>query len=818
MPEITQPEITQTQPNAQTHTNAQPTTSQHSVEASAHLPQHCTEASMQMQVKKRDGSLEPVNVNKIVNVVTACATGLKNVDPMRVATKAINGLYNGATTAELDQLCIQTAAMLIVYSPEYSKLAARLLSRYIEEEVSSQGVINFYQSVQIAHKQGLVSRKSFSFVKEHKEALNIIIDPQFTRHLEYFGLKTLCDRYLFKSPHSRKLIENPQYFFLRVACGLAKNFEEAKELYEAIASLNFLPSSPTLFNSGTPRPQMSSCYLLDSPQDSLKSIYDKYTDVALLSKFAGGIGLSFSRVRSRGSFIKGTNGNSNGIIPWLKTLDSSVAAVNQGGRRKGAACVYLESWHADIESFLELRENTGSESQRTHNLNTANWVPDLFMKRVEQDAMWSLFDPKEVPHFVDLFGDEFEKAYEEAEAQGLSVKQVKARDLYGRMMRSLAQTGNGWMTFKDAANNKCNQSLVSGNTVHLSNLCTEILEVTNARESAVCNLASINLSLHLKYKGDKPAFDFAKLARSTRLAVKYLDRVVDANFYPIESAKRSNCKWRPVGLGVMGLQDVFFKLGLPFDAPEAQKLSARIAEDIYYHALSASCDLASQLGAHENFAQTRLSQGQLQFDLWQHVPEDLQKWESLRRRIKERGVRNSLLIAIAPTATIASIAGVYEAIEPQVSNLFKRETLSGEFIQVNRYLVQRLRALNLWDDAMLNKIKRHEGRLEEIKEIPPDIKRLFRTVWDIPQKSLIDMAASRGPFIDQSQSLNLFIASPTISKLSSMYMYAWKRGLKTTYYLRSRPATRIAQVTAGGAAGGVEACSLENPEICDACQ
>lgn len=779
------------------------------------------ESPMVMRVKKRDGQLVPVDVNKIVNVVLASSTGVKDVDPMRVATKAISGLYDGASTKELDELCIRTAAMLITEEPAYSKLAARLLSRYIAEEVRSEGINDFFDCISVGYEQGLISKEKFEFVKENKEPLSIIVDQTRTRRFEYFGLKTLYDRYLLKHPTSRNVIETPQYFFLRVACGLANNFQEAKEFYDLVSNLDYLASSPTLFNSATNRPQLSSCYLLDSPEDSLESIYNKYKDIALLSKFAGGIGVSFSRIRSRGSLIKGTNGHSNGLIPWLKTLDSSVAAVNQGGRRKGAACIYLETWHADIEEFLELRDNTGDEASRAHNLNLANWVPDLFMKRVESDQMWSLFDPKVVPHFVDTFGEEFEKAYTEAEEKGLYVKQVKARDLYGRMMKTLAQTGNGWMTFKDACNNKSNQTGKPENVIHLSNLCTEILEVTSSRETAVCNLGSINLGSHY----ENGEFNFEKLAHTVKTAVKYLDRVVDINFYPIPTSLESNNRWRPVGLGCMGLQDLFFKMRVPFDSPEARAISKKIAEEIYFHALTTSCELAKESGPHASFSETRAAQGEFQFDSWGVEVEDKKRWDALREEVKKHGLRNSLMIAIAPTATIASIVGCCEAIEPQISNFFKRETLSGEFIQVNKYLAEELKAAGLWTEEIRDKIKFNEGSIQNIEEIPSHIKEIYRTVWEVPQKSLIEMAADRGAFIDQSQSLNLFIESPTIGKLSSMYMYAWKNGIKTTYYLRSRPATKIAKVTVGGSSTkktftDEEAlmCSLENPEICEACQ
>ena len=772
-----------------------------------------------MRVRKRNGSLEAVNVNKIVNVVIACSSGLKDVDPMRVATKVISGLYDGATTAELDQLCIQTASLLIGEEPFYSKLSSRLLTRFIDEEVTNQNIRTFHDSMKKGVQTELISQERYEFIKENKEALNIIVDDTRTKKFEYFGLRTVYDRYLLKDPTSRKVIETPQYFFLRVACGLAYSFEEAKEIYELLSSLDYMTSSPTLFNSATQRPQLSSCYLLDSPQDNLESIYRKYTDIALLSKFSGGIGVSFSRLRSRGSLIKGTNGHSNGLVPWLKTLDSSVQAVNQGGRRKGAACIYLECWHADVEEFLQIRDNTGDEAQRTHNLNMANWIPDLFMKRVQTGDLWSLFDPKVVPHFIDTFGESFEEAYLEAEKQKLFVKQLPARDLYGRMMKTLAQTGNGWMTFKDASNRKSNQTGHPKNVVHLSNLCTEILEVTSNEETAVCNLGSVNLANHV-VNGE---VDYEKLKATVALAIKYLDRVIDINFYPISQAEHSNNKWRPVGLGLMGLQDVFFKLGYPFDSRPAREVSQRISEEVYFQALSTSCQLAKEKGPHGSFKETRVSKGELQFDSWGVEVSDPARWEALRQRIVKQGLRNSLMIAIAPTATIASITGVYEAVEPQLSNLFKRETLSGEFIQINKYLVATLKKLGLWNEDMHRKIKSNEGSIQNIDEIPESVREVFRTVWELPQKSLIDLAADRGAFIDQSQSLNLFMESPTIGKLSSMYMYAWEKGIKTTYYLRSRPVTRITQVTTMGgsstyADSEILACSLENPESCEACQ
>ncbi|MGQ0431799.1 MAG: ribonucleoside-diphosphate reductase subunit alpha [Microthrixaceae bacterium] len=767
-----------------------------------------------MQVRKRNGTLETADVNKIVRAVLRCAGGLTHVDPLRVAVKTIGGLYDEATTAELDRLSIQTAAGLIAEEPEYSRLAARLLATYIDKEVANQDIHSFSQSIAAGHRHGLVAEATQAFVAANARKLNAAAVEPPPVLFEYFGLRTVFDRYLLRNPETRRVIETPASFFLRVACGLAESAADAIEFYRLMAAHRYLPSTPTLFNAGTGRPQMSSCYLLDSPADDLEAIYDRYADVAKLSKFAGGIGLAYHRIRARGSLIRGTNGHSNGVVPWLKTLDSSVAAVNQGGKRKGACCVYLETWHADIEEFLELRDNTGDPARRAYNLNLANWVPDLFMKRVEAAQDWSLFDPKAVPHLTDLFGEAFDVAYQDAETRGLAAKQVPARDLYARMMKTLAETGNGWMTFKDACNRTCNQTSSAGAVVHSSNLCTEIVEVTSAGETAVCNLGSVHLARHI----DEEGFDFDALATTVRTAVRFLDRVIDINFYPTPAAAASNQRWRPVGLGVMGLQDVFFKQRLPFDDPAARDLSRRIQEDIYYHALATSCDLAEAHGPHPNFRETRAANGILQFDLWGVAPTEPARWETLRKRIRQVGLRNSLLVAIAPTATIASIVGAYECVEPQVSNLFKRETLSGEFLQVNRYLVDDLKSLGLWTDSVRAKIKLADGSVQGIEEIPAELQTLYRTAWEIPMRSLIDMAAERGPFIDQSQSLNLFLENPTIGKMSSMYMYAWKKGLKTTYYLRSRPATAITKTTVMTAPQDAVTCSLDAPDSCEACQ
>ena len=769
------------------------------------------------------------------------AAGFTEADLDLVRAKALASLPGRATAAEAADLTVRTAAELIGQDPAYSKLAARLLAEQITLEAAAAGAATFSASVALGRRLGLIADDTAALVAAHADLFDREIADSLAagadHRFEYFGLRTVYDRYLLRHPETRAVIEVPQFFLLRVACGLSRTAEEALEFYRLTSSLAYLPSSPTLFNAGTRHPQLSSCFLLDSPADDLGAIYDGYAQIAQLSKFSGGIGVSWSRVRSRGALIRSTNGKSNGIVPWLRILDASVAAVNQGGRRKGACCAYLEPWHADIEEFLELRDNTGEEARRTHNLNLANWIPDEFMRRVEADGVWSLFDPDQAPELPDLWGERFDEAYRRAEAEGRYTKQVKARDLYGAMMRTLATTGNGWMTFKDAANRACNQTARPENTVHLSNLCTEILEVTTAAESAVCNLGSINLGAHVDET--KTGMDWPKLRATIRTALPFLDRVIDLTYYPTGQTAAGNPRWRPVGLGLMGLQDVFFALRLPFDSAEARELSTRISEEIYLTALEVSAELAEEYGPHPAYADTRVAQGVLHQDHFDvrpsgttYGPETAGRWAAVRAKIARTGLRNSLLIAIAPTATIASIAGCYECIEPQVSNLFKRETLSGEFLQINNALVTELKSRGLWTGQIRDRIKQAEGSVQSLTELPEDVRILFRTAWELPQRALIDLAAARTPYVDQSQSLNLFMAAPTLGKVSSMYLYAWKAGLKTTYYLRSRPATRIQQATVPSQKAApsqdtpdeqydpsaVIACSLENPESCEACQ
>lgn len=821
-----------------------------------------------MHVRKRNGSTEAVDLNKIVGSISRVCADLGNIDVFKVATKTVGGLVDGVSTRELDLLSIRNAVGLIIEDPIYSKVAARLLSNFILKEIDGQDIQSFSQSIQIGYDQGLINKTVYDLVMANKRKLNAAIKNERDWLFEFHGIQTVYDRYLLKHPtliisgddgkKSRAVIETPQYFLMRVACGLCNDATEAVELYNLLSSLEYMASTPTLFNSGTIHSQMSSCYLLDSPLDSLEDIYKRYSDIASLSKFAGGIGVAASRIRSKGRHIKGTNGKSNGLVPWLHTLSGSVAAVNQGGKRKGAACVYLETHHPDIMQFLELRDNTGEKEQRAYNLNLANWVPDLFMKRVNEDGLWSLIDPSVAPELTDLYGDEYEARVLEIEAAGQFVEQIPARKLYGRMMRTLAETGNGWMCFKDTSNRRGNQ-VGEGGIIHLSNLCTEILEVTSSgkktnltraemmattaqdlvdkniritgfdiasdtfeaiegMETAVCNLGSVNIGRGY-IKNNK--LNVEKLHKNVAIAVKYLDRVIDRNFYPIHEAESSNNRWRPIGLGLMGLADLFFQLRLPFESDDAIKLSATIQEEIYYQALKTSCELAKVNGAHRDFNLTRAAKGDLQFDLAGVTPTDTARWNALKEDISKYGLRNSLLIAIAPTATIAHITGAEECIEPIKSNLLKRETLSGEFISINRYLVEDLKKLDRWNAETINILTRDEGSMQKIEGLPAELYDLYKTVWEISQKKIIEHGSARGAYIDQSQSLNVFLdlnrypESKRIGVLSSLYMYAWENGLKTTYYFRSRSGSRIQKVTTSALVP--TAMAAEEPEICESC-
>jgi ribonucleoside-diphosphate reductase alpha chain len=761
-------------------------------------------------ITKRDGTREGVQFDKILRAVTEACSGLSGVEPVAIAKVTIGALHDGATTRELDEQSIAAAVMMAMEEPAYSRVAARLLARLVAEEVGLGRTFADYLAE--ARAYGLISDELVALADTDRAAIVNALDDTRDGDFEYFGLKTIYDRYLLRRPDTRQVFERPQWLFMRVALGLSATVDEAIRLYELMATFRYMPATPTLFNAGTRHPQMSSCYLLTVSEDSLEGIYKAYADCARLSKWAGGIGIDWTPVRATGALIKGNNGTSSGLVPFLKVLDSSVHAVNQGGKRKGAAAVYLQPWHADIEAFLDLRQNTGAEERRTHHLNLALWVPDLFMKRVETDGLWSLFCPSAAPELLETWGPDFEAHYEQLERDGKAVKQVSARGLYARMLQSLAETGNGWLCFKDTANARSAQTGRPGALIRSSNLCTEILEVTNSAETAVCNLGSINLAAFVK----DGAFDFDSLRRTVRQVVPALDRVIDRNFYPTPEAAASNRRWRPIGLGMMGLQDVFFQLRLPFASDEARSLSNRIAEVMAFEALGAAVGRTFPA-----FAESRYPEGKLQLDLAREqghpVPAIHEDWDTLRAAIRVNGIGNSLLLAIAPTATIASIVGATESIEPMVSNLFKRETLSGEFIQINRYLVRDLQARGLWTESVREKLVAGEGSIQHIPEIPDDLKALYKTAWELPQKALIDMAAERSAFICQGQSLNLFMEAPSVGKLSSMYMYAWKQGLKTTYYLRSRAKTQIEKTTVQAPSAAV-ACSLENPETCEACQ
>jgi ribonucleoside-diphosphate reductase alpha chain len=775
-----------------------------------------------MKVFKRDGTQEEVKIEKILHAVNRACRGLSHVEALEVAKRTISGLHEGSTTEELDELSISNAVMLMGEEPNYSKVAARMLSEGIRKEVGRD--TGFRDYLKTAFELGLLHSTVMELAGPAVDQIEYAIRHERDDLFEYFGLKTVADRYLLRHPKTRKLIERPQWLFMRVALGLSQSVSEALELYEIVSQFYYTPATPTLFNSGTRHPQMSSCYLLTVAEDSLEGIYKSISDCAKLSKYSGGIGIDWTPVRSSGALIRGTNGLSNGIVPFLKVFDSSVHAVNQGGKRKGAAAIYLEPWHADIEAFLELRNSTGSDERRTHNLNLALWIPDLFMKRVESDGQWSLFSPNQTPELLNSFGEEFENHYERFEREGLALKQVPARTLYAKMMQTLAETGNGWICFKDKANLRSAQTGSPGNVVHSSNLCTEILEVTSADQTAVCNLGSINLaSFVIEATGSNPArFDFERLKKVTATAVKFLDRVVDLNFYPTPESRNANQKWRPIGLGIMGLQDAFFKLRLPFTSAEARNLSARISETIYFEATQTSMQMAKKHGPFSAFKESRYASGELQVQLARKyqsaMPELHEDWDRLAHDVRQNGIRNSLLVAIAPTATIASIMGSYESIEPQVANVFKRETLSGEFLQVNRYLISDLKRAGLWNPEMQSRIIAAEGSIQAIEEIPSEIRELYKTAWEISQKELIDMAVLRSAFVCQSQSLNLFMEEANIGKLSSMYMYAWKQGVKTTYYLRTRAKTGIKKTTVISAPSAAVACSLENPASCEACQ
>ena len=741
-----------------------------------------------MKVKKRDGSLEPVSLDKITNRVSVLSTGLL-VDPIVVAQKAIPGLYSEITSQEIDTYLAETAAALTVEHPDYSNLAARIKANALHKETAG-----FVIATKTLYEDGLLNKEYYENVINNIEAIESIIDYDRDYHFDYFALTTLIRAYLLKS--NNKVVERPQDLWMRVALCISCDsfdFEKVKRTYAALSKGFYTHATPTLFNSGLKMQQLSSCFLIAMEDDSIDGIFNTIKDCALISKTAGGIGMHAHNIRASGSKIKSTNGVSNGLIPFLKIFNETARSVDQGGgKRKGSFAIYLEPWHADIEHFLELRKNTGAEEFRARDLFYALWIPDLFMKRVEEDGDWTLMSENECPGLSDNFGADFEKIYTKYEKKFPNLKKIKARALMSKIIEAQIETGQPYMLYKDSINNKSNQKNIG--TIKSSNLCAEIVEYSEKDETAVCNLASIALPKFVKTKSK--SYDFKKLYEISKLAVKNLDQVIDINFYPTGKTEKSNNLHRPIGLGVQGLADVFFKLKIAYDSIEAIELNKKIFETIYFGAVEASMELAKEKGPYSTFKGSPLSEGKFQFDMWNTKPSDMWDWDSLKEKIKKYGVRNSLTTACMPTASTGIILGNTETFQIQTSNIYKRQTLSGEFLLVNKYLVDELTKLNLWNKSMRDKIILENGSVANIPEIPEGLKKIYRTVWEISQKTVIDMAADRAPFIDQTQSMNLWLANPTFGQVSSMHMYGWKKGLKTgMYYLRSKSAVDAVKIT-----------------------
>lgn len=786
-----------------------------------------------MLVLKRDGRRETVKFDKITARIEKLCYGLdlKYIDPITVSKKVIDGLYDGVTTVELDKLAAETAASLTTTHPDYALLAARVVISNLHKETSksfSNTMKRLYSYVDpiTGENAPMISKETYAVIKKNAALLDssIIYDRDF--NYDFFGFKTLERSYLMKI--DGKVVERPQHMLMRVAIGIhGDDIEAALETYNLMSDKWFTHATPTLFNAGTPKPQMSSCFLLTVKDDSIDGIYDTLKQCAKISQSAGGIGLSIHNVRATGSYIKGTGGVSNGIVPMLRNFDMTARYVDQGGgKRKGSFAMYLEPWHADVFEFLDLKKNHGKEELRARDLFYAFWIPDLFMKRVEANDVWSLFCPNEAPGLCDTYGDEFEKLYEKYEKEGKFRKQVKAQELWFAMLESQTETGTPYMLYKDHCNRKSNQKNLG--TIRSSNLCTEIIEYTSPDEVAVCNLASIALP---KFVIDGK-FDYQKLYEVTKVITRNLNKVIDVNYYPVPEAEYSNKRHRPIGLGVQGLADTFIKLRMPFDSEEAHAVNKVIFETIYFGAMEASMELAKEHGPYDTFEGSPVSKGIFQFDMWGVTPSsDMWDWTALKKEVKKNGVRNSLLLAPMPTASTSQILGNNECFEPYTSNVYTRRVLSGEFVVVNKHLLKDLIAQGLWNDGMKNKLIAANGSVQNIKEIPQNLKDIYKTVWEIKQKALIDMAADRGAFIDQSQSFNVHIQDPNFGKLTSMHFYAWKKGLKTgMYYLRTKAAADAIKFTvdqnalkepktADVAAQNQSdmACSLDNPDDCIAC-
>lgn len=749
-----------------------------------------------MYVIKRNGKKESVKFDKVTARIEKLSYSLSPmVNVIDVAKKTIEGIYAGVPTTELDNLAAETAASLTITHPDYAILASRIaVSNLHKNTVKSFSATmrKLYNYVDEAtgKRLPLIADDIMQIIEENSDLLDSTIIYDRDYGFDYFGFKTLEKSYLLRI--NGKVAERPQHMYMRVAVGIHKNdIESAIKTYHLMSERWFTHATPTLFNAGTPKPQMSSCFLLTMKEDSIDGIYDTLKQTAKISQSAGGIGLAIHHIRATGSYIGGTNGTSNGIIPMLRVFNDTARYVDQGGgKRKGAFAVYLEPWHADVFAFLDLRKNHGKEELRARDLFYALWMSDLFMKRVEADADWSLFCPNEAPGLSECWGKAFETLYTQYEAEGKARKTVKAQDLWFKIIESQIETGTPYLLYKDAANSKSNQQNLG--TIKSSNLCTEILEYTSPDEVAVCNLASLALP---RFVIDGK-FDHQKLYEVTYQVTKNLNAVIDGNYYPVEEARRSNMRHRPVGLGVQGLADVFIMMRLPFESELAKLLNRNIFETIYFAAMTASKDLAKENGAYETFEGSPLSKGIFQFDMWDIVPSDRWDWGSLRSEVTQYGVRNSLLVAPMPTASTSQIFGNNECFEPYTSNIYTRRVLSGEFIIVNKHLLKDLISLGIWNNTMKNKIIAANGSIQQIEEIPADIKELYKTVWEIKQRNIIDMAVDRGAYICQSQSLNLFVDQPTAAKLTSMHFYAWKKGLKTgMYYLRTQAASQAVQFT-----------------------
>lgn len=721
------------------------------------------------------------------------------VDPIEITRKVIDGIYEGVTTVELDNLAAETAAYKTTTHPDYAVLAARIAISNLHKETKksfSQVIqdLHDYVNPKTGRPSSMISEETFNTVMKHRELLDSAIIYERDFHYNFFGFKTLERSYLLRI--NGKVAERPQHMLMRVAVGIhGEDIESAIETYNYMSEKAFTHASPTLFNAGTPHPQMSSCFLVSMKEDSIEGIYDTLKTCAMISKTAGGIGLNIHNIRGTGSYIAGTNGVSNGIVPMLRVFNNTARYVDQGGnKRPGAFAIYLEPWHPDVFEFVDLRKNHGKDEVRARDLFLAMWVPDLFMKRVEKNEDWSLMCPAEAPGLADCYGEEFEELYERYEREGRAKRSVKAQKLWYAILEAQIETGNPFMLYKDAANRKSNQKNLG--TIKSSNLCTEIMEYSSPEETAVCNLASIALPTFIEGTGASKIYNFQRLHDVAKVVCKNLNRIIDINYYPVPSARRSNMRHRPIGIGVQGLADAFMIMGYPFDSQEARRLNLQIFETIYHAALERSCELAEQYGTYETYQGSPASQGILQYDMWNRTPTDLWDWASLKAKIAQHGLRNSLLLAPMPTASTSQILGFNECFEPYTNNIYMRRVLAGEFQVVNPWLLRELVELGLWNDSMKQKIIAHGGSIQNIPGIPDHIKALYKTVWEISQKVIIDMAADRGVFVCQSQSLNIHLSAPSFGQLTSMHFYGWKKGLKTgSYYLRTRPAASAIQFT-----------------------